>query len=76
MGRQAGCRKALYDRSPHRIGRGLQRFDHVVEQVIEHMARVDRHLVQLWHDAVNAERLVAQLPRLNDLVMESDVGLV
>ena len=76
MGRQAGCRKALYDRSPHRIGRGLQRFDHIVKQVVEHMACVDRHLIQLRHDAINAKRLVAQLPGLNGLVMESDVGLV
>ena len=75
MSGQAGCRKALYDRSPHRIGRGPQRLNHVVEQVIEHMARVDRHLVQLRHDAVNSERLVTQLPCLNGLIMESDIGL-
>ena len=38
---------------------------HVVHEVIEHMAGIHRNLVQVRNDAINAEGLVPQLPRLD-----------
>ena len=75
MAGQARPRQALNDGSPHRRGRGLQGLDHVVEQVIENVTGIDRDLVQFRHHAVDAERLVAQLPGFDDLIAEAHVGL-
>ena len=41
--------------------------DHVVHEVVEDMPGIYLHLGERGHDAVNAEGLVAHLPRLHDL---------
>ena len=56
----------LYDGSPRLGGRGLQRLNHVVEEIVKNVPGVDRDLVQLRHDAVDAKRLIPQHLRLHD----------
>ena len=75
MAGQARPRQALNDGSPHRRGRGLQGLDHVVEQVVENVAGIDRDLVQLRDDAIDAEGLIPQLSGLDDLIAETHIGL-
>ena len=54
----------LHDGSPRLGGRGLQRLDHIVEQIVKNMPGIDRDLVQLRHDAIDAKRLIPQHLRL------------
>ena len=75
MAGQAGFRQALNDGSPHRRGRGLQAFYHVVEQVIENVSCIDRDLIQLRHNAVDTEGLIPQLSGFDDLIAETHIGL-
>ena len=56
----------LYDGSPRLGGRGLQRLDHIVEQIVKNVPGIDRDLVQLRHDAIDAKRLIPQHLRLHD----------
>ena len=58
MAGQARPRQALNDGSPHCRGRGLQGFYHIVEQVVENVAGVDRYFIQLRHHAVNPKGLI------------------
>ena len=75
MPRETGRRYALSHRRSDSGGRWLKFADHVVQQVVEDVARVDRDLGEVWHDAIDAERLVAQLTRLDYLVLKADVHL-
>ena len=75
MAGQARPRQALNDGSPHRRGRGLQGLDHVVEQIVENVARVDRYFIQLRHNAVNPKGLIPQLSGLDDLIVKAHIGL-
>ena len=75
MAGQARPRQALNDRSPHRRGRGLQGLYHVVEQIIKNVAGIDRDLVQLRDDAIDAKGLISQLSGLDDLIVKAHVGL-
>ena len=75
MAGQAGSGKALNDGSPHRRGRGLQAFYHVVEQVVENVPGINRDLIQLRHHAVDAEGLIPQLAGFDDLIAEAHIRL-
>ena len=61
---QTSSRDTLYDGSPRLGGRGLQRLDHIVEEIVKNVPGVDRDLVQLRHDAIDAKRLIPQHLRL------------
>ena len=63
---QTSGRDTLHDGSPRPGGRGLQRLDHIVEQIVKNVPGVDRDLVQLRHDAIDAKRLIPQHLRLHD----------
>ena len=63
---QTRGRKVLNDGSPRLGGRGLQRLDHIVEQIVKNMPGINRDLVQLRHDAIDAKRLIPQHLRLHD----------
>ena len=75
MAGQARPRQVLNDGSPHRRGRGFQGLDHVVEQIVENVAGIDRDFVQFWDDAIDAEGLISQLSGLDDLIVETHIRL-
>lgn len=75
MAGQARPRQALNDGSPHRRGRGLQGLYHVVEQIIKNVAGIDRDLVQLRDDAIDAKGLISQLSGLDDLIVKAHIRL-
>ena len=65
--RQAGGRDGRHNRSPHCGGKGLAGFDHIVEEIVEHMPGVHGDLIELRHDPVNAEGLLPELAGLDHL---------
>ena len=65
---QALRRYILNHRRSSRGGRWLILADHVVHEVIEHMTGIHGDLVKLRHNAVDAERLVTQLPGFNHFI--------
>ena len=73
-GETAG-RYALSHRRSHSGGRWLNPLDHVVQQVIEDVACVDRDSGEVRHDTVDAEGLITQLTRLDHLILKADVHL-
>ena len=75
MAGQARPRQALNDGSPHRRGRGLQGLYHVVEQIIKKVPGIDRDLVQLRNNAIDAKGLISQLSGLDDLIVKAHIRL-
>ena len=72
---QAGGRYALSHRRADDGGRWLKFADHVVQQVVEDVACVDRDPGEVRYDTVDAEGLVTQLTWLDYLVLKADVHL-
>ena len=66
--RKTAAGDALRHICPSGRGRRLILADHVVHEVIEHMAGIHGDLVEFRHDAVDAEGLVAQLTRFYDFI--------
>ena len=66
MFRQATGPDLIHDGLAGRRGKGFVLPDHVIEQIIEDVSGISRHLVQLRHHPVDAEGLIPQLAALDD----------